>query len=167
MRSKGSFHVPAWGYFDVVWEADKLLLLHFAEVGTVTPSAATLDPFLAEVARQVEAYLCGKLRRLDLPHVLPQQPAFRYRLWRETQAIPYGQVLSYGGLAARANNPRAARAAGSAMCMNPLFLLVPCHRVIAAGGNLGGYGGRPDLKIRLLELEGVTVRGGKVSIPHI
>lgn len=167
MRERGFFEVPGWGRFNAVWEADKLLILHFSADGippVVKADIPPADPFLAEVAGQVAAYLQGRLRRLDLPHVLPREPAFRYRLWREAQAIPYGEVVSYGGLAARAGNPRAARAAGSAMCANPLFLLVPCHRVIAAGGQLGGYGGRPDLKIRLLTLEGLTVTAAnKVS----
>ena len=164
MRGRGSFFVPDWGLFQAVWEADKLLLLSYAGDMPAPVSTPTLPsgPLLAETARQVEAYLRGKLRYLDLPHSLPQQPSFRYQLWRETQAIPYGEAVSYGGLAARAGNPLAARAAGNAMCANPLFLLIPCHRVIAAGNRLGGYGGRPDLKIRLLQLEGLTVREGRV-----
>lgn len=148
--------VEGWGLVQAVWQKDKLLLLHLAEPGPTPPPSAA-SPFLTEVEAQVRAYLQGRLRLLDLPHILPEHPPFRYRLWREAQAIPYGTVLSYGGLAAHAGSPRAARAAGNAMSVNPLFLLVPCHRVIAAGNRLGGYGGRPELKMRLLRLEGFTV----------
>jgi methylated-DNA-[protein]-cysteine S-methyltransferase len=126
------------------------------------PGEDAPDAFLGEVERQVRAYLAGGLRRLELPYILPAQPAFCHKLWREAQNIPYGQVLSYGALAARAHNPRAARAAGYAMSINRLFLIVPCHRVIAAGAKLGGYGGRPDLKARLLSLEGLRVEEGRV-----
>jgi len=162
MRGRGSFFVHGWGLFHAIWEADKLLFLNYAGYAPAPVPVVPPDPLLVETAGQVEAYLHGKLLYLDLPHSLPQQPSFRYQLWREAQAIPYGQVISYGGLAARAGNPRAARAAGSAMCANPLFLLVPCHRVIAAGNRLGGYGDRPQLKIRLLQLEGLTVQEGRV-----
>lgn len=153
MRERGAFIVEGWGLVQAVWQEDKLLLLQLTEQAASLP-LAPFSPFFAEVALQVRAYLQGRLRLLDIPHLLPEQPSFRYRLWRETQNIPYGTVLSYGGLAARAGNPRAPRAAGSAMSLNPLFLLVPCHRVIAAGNRLGGYGNRPELKIRLLRLEG-------------
>jgi methylated-DNA-[protein]-cysteine S-methyltransferase len=162
VRQRGSLVVPGWGTIQTIWQADKLLLLQLTE--SLLPGFAgaekandTPDPFLAEVQAQVGAFLAGRLQELDLPHILPQQPPFQALLLRAAQQVPYGQVLSYGGLAAKAGRPRAARAAGSAMANNTLFLLVPCHRVIAAGRRLGGYGGRPDLKRRLLALEGVTV----------
>ena len=161
--------MPGWGCITAVWEEGKLLNLSFTGGTPLAPPEAPLslpedrrEEFLVEVERQVGAYLRGELHRLELPYVLPAQPAFCRKLWLEALAIPYGQVISYGSLAARAGNPLAARAAGYAMSINQLFLIVPCHRVIASGGKLGGYGGRPDLKARLLTLEGLRVEEGRV-----
>ncbi|MCL1905909.1 MAG: methylated-DNA--[protein]-cysteine S-methyltransferase [Clostridiales bacterium] len=166
MRGRGGFDVLGWGRFWAVWEEEKLLYLGLESEARPSLPATASGPFLTEIARQVSAYLRGGLRRLELPYTLPDSPAFCRRLWLKAQDIPYGQVVSYGALAARAGNPRAARAAGNAMSINQLFLIVPCHRVIAAGGRLGGYGGRPELKERLLTLEGISVKEGRVTLPH-
>jgi methylated-DNA-[protein]-cysteine S-methyltransferase len=80
-------------------------------------------------------------------------------VWTQLGAIPYGQTISYGELARRVGNPQAARAVGSANGRNPVALIVPCHRVIAADGGLGGYGGGADRKTLLLELERAHVVG--------
>jgi methylated-DNA-[protein]-cysteine S-methyltransferase len=77
---------------------------------------------------------------------------FLRAVWEATREIPFGQTCSYGELAARAGRPGAARAVGQAMARNPWPIIVPCHRVVASNG-LGGYGGRLDLKERLLRLE--------------
>ena len=77
---------------------------------------------------------------------------FLRAVWQATREIPYGQTCSYGELAARAGRPGAARAVGQAMARNPWPIIVPCHRVVASNG-IGGYGGRLDLKERLLRLE--------------
>jgi methylated-DNA-[protein]-cysteine S-methyltransferase len=70
--------------------------------------------------------------------------------------VPFGQVITYGDAAAQAGNPRAFRAAGTALGTNPLPIVVPCHRVIRGGGKLGNYGGGPEMKRFLLELEGAV-----------
>jgi len=87
---------------------------------------------------------------LDLSAATPFQRA----IWQAAQEIPYGQTRSYGWLAARVGKPRAARAVGQAMAANPWSIIVPCHRVVASNGGLGGYGGGLDMKERLLLLEG-------------
>lgn len=84
---------------------------------------------------------------------LNQGTAFQQRVWREACAIPYGSTTSYGRLAAQAGAPRAARAVGAAMGANPVILLVPCHRVLASDGSLGGYGPGLHWKKRFLALE--------------
>jgi methylated-DNA-[protein]-cysteine S-methyltransferase len=86
---------------------------------------------------------------------------FARRVLAVVRSIPPGCVATYGDVAARAGRPRAARAVGNIMraCLDPA---VPCHRVIAAGGRLGGYGGAEEIKGRLLELEGCRVQGGRV-----
>ena len=75
------------------------------------------------------------------------------RVWRALQDIPYGRTCSYAELAAAVGSPRACRAVGQANGRNPLMIVIPCHRVIAAGGGLGGYSGGLDIKRFLLRLE--------------
>ena len=113
------------------------------------------------IARQIDEYLDGSRRcveaEVDLSVITgPFQRTVLETLRRE---VPWGETVTYGELAGMAGRPRAARAVGTAMASNPVALLVPCHRVLAANG-IGGYGGadgRPDLKRALLALEGVHV----------
>jgi methylated-DNA-[protein]-cysteine S-methyltransferase len=107
-------------------------------------------PTAGEAVRQLRAYFAGQLRRFDLPLDLQGTP-FQLRVWRELERIPYGETRSYSQIAAAIGAPRAVRAANGA---NPVPIVVPCHRVIGAGGKLVGYGGGLPLKKRLLELEG-------------
>ena len=81
--------------------------------------------------------------------------SFQQNVWNACLTIPFGSTVSYGELAALIKNPKAARAVGSALGVNPFLILIPCHRVIGSDGNLGGYAGGVDLKSFLLEVEGV------------
>jgi methylated-DNA-[protein]-cysteine S-methyltransferase len=90
----------------------------------------------------------------DLKFDLAGTP-FQVEVWRALLQIPYGKTISYKDLAHKVKSPRAFRAVGSANGKNPLFIIVPCHRVIAADGSLGGYSGGTKLKQYLLKLEGV------------
>jgi len=113
------------------------------------------------IARQLDEYFDGERRRIDTDVDLSAitGPFLRFVLETLRREVPWGETVTYGELAAMAGRPRAARAVGTAMASNPVPLLVPCHRVLAANG-LGGYGGadgRPDLKRALLALEGVHV----------
>jgi methylated-DNA-[protein]-cysteine S-methyltransferase len=103
----------------------------------------------------ITAYLEGKTRSFDLPLDLQGQPRFRVKVWKVLQSIPYGRVRSYGWVARKVGKPMAARAIGGACGANPVPLLVPCHRVIAGDGSLGGFSGGVGVKKRLLKLEGV------------
>lgn len=107
---------------------------------------------LRAAIEQLEAYFAGELRDFDLPLALRGTP-FQRRVWAELQRIAYGQTISYGELARRIGQPTASRAVGLANGRNPIALIVPCHRVIATGGKLGGYGGGLDRKRWLLEHE--------------
>ena len=114
---------------------------------------------LLRVARSaLVAYLEGKTRTVDLPLDLGNQPPFRVKVWQALQAIPYGRVRSYGWVARRIGKPNAARAVGAACGANPVPLLVPCHRVVAGDGSLGGFSGGLSNKRRLLKLEGTRIR---------
>lgn len=114
--------------------------------------AATIHLKAAKEA--ITAYLEGQTRSFDLPLDLQGQPRFRVKVWKVLQSIPYGRVRSYGWVARKVGKPRAARAIGGACGANPVPLLVPCHRVIAGDGSLGGFSGGVGVKKRLLKLEG-------------
>lgn len=108
---------------------------------------------LAACAEQLGEYFSGSRREFDLPLDLAGTD-FQRAVWAQLRKIPYGQVITYGELARRVGNPRAFRAVGSANGRNPVSIIVPCHRVVAAAGKLGGYGGGLDRKTTLLRLEG-------------
>jgi methylated-DNA-[protein]-cysteine S-methyltransferase len=110
----------------------------------------------APVVQQLADYFGGQRRAFDLA-LLPRGTPFELRVWRELQRIPYGTTISYKELARRIGSPRGFRAAGSANGKNPIPIVIPCHRVIAADGTLGGYGGGLALKRKLLEIEGARV----------
>ncbi|MGZ4430497.1 MAG: methylated-DNA--[protein]-cysteine S-methyltransferase [Gaiellales bacterium] len=109
------------------------------------------------VRRELDEYFSGRRHRfdLDLDWALSRS-GFTRRVLHAAQAIPYGQVETYREVAGAAGNPRAVRAAGSALGSNPIPIVVPCHRVVRTGGALGGYGGGLERKSFLLELEGAT-----------
>lgn len=98
-------------------------------------------------------YALGKRREFQLPLDLSRQTAFRRLVWEETQRIPYGQTRSYGWIAQQVGRPHAARAVGQALGANPVPIIIPCHRVVGSNGDLCGFGGGLDVKVRLLELE--------------
>ena len=107
---------------------------------------------VGEVVRQLREYFAGQRAEFDLP-LAPEGTVFQRSVWRQLQEIPYGETISYGELARRVGNPKASRAVGSANGANPLPIVIPCHRVIAGDGSLGGFGGGLPTKQTLLELE--------------
>lgn len=84
--------------------------------------------------------------------------SFQIRVWEALRAIPWGETGTYGELAARAGSPRGARAVGQALGANPVPIIVPCHRILAAGSRIGGFGAGLGWKRELLRLEGIAVR---------
>jgi methylated-DNA-[protein]-cysteine S-methyltransferase len=118
---------------------------------TSAPSDTT-TPLLREAERQLRAYFAGELRQFDLP-LDPQGTPFQQQVWAALREIPYGEVRSYGQIAAAIGNPKACRAVGMANHRNPLPILIPCHRVCGSDGSLTGYGGGIERKKWLLELE--------------
>jgi methylated-DNA-[protein]-cysteine S-methyltransferase len=113
-----------------------------------------LDP----VRRELDEYFSGRRREFELPLDWTLVGRFGRRVLGVTSEIPYGGVLSYGEVAADAGSPRGSRAAGNALGSNPIPIVIPCHRVLRAGGSLGGYGGGVERKRWLLELEGALER---------
>jgi methylated-DNA-[protein]-cysteine S-methyltransferase len=115
-----------------------------------SPSGA--DVVLEEAAAQLRAYFSGQLRDFDLP-LAPHGTPFQQRVWRALRQIPYGRTCSYSEIAALIDEPGKARAVGVANGRNPIAIIIPCHRVIGADGDLVGYGGGLKTKRWLLELE--------------
>ncbi len=115
----------------------------------------TTSLLLLRAARQLNEYFSGRRQEFDVPTKFLGTP-FQVRVWKELRKIPYGKTISYRELARRVRSPAAFRAVGSANGKNPLSILVPCHRVIAADGTLGGYAGGLSMKKKLLHLERVS-----------
>ncbi|MDO4972698.1 MAG: methylated-DNA--[protein]-cysteine S-methyltransferase [Eubacteriales bacterium] len=109
-------------------------------------------PVLRAAARWLDDYFAGENPDPTALPLSPKGTAFQLRVWRELRRIPYGETESYGALAARLGS--SARAVGSAVGRNPLSILIPCHRVLAADGSLTGYAGGLENKAKLLRLEG-------------
>jgi len=118
--------------------------------------ARVLRSPLDDVRRELDEYFEGRRRDFDLPLDLRVAP-FHEAVLRELARVPYGQVDTYGHLAALVGRPKAARAVGTVMNRNPIPIVLPCHRIVGANGSLTGYAGGLPTKRRLLELEGGTL----------
>jgi len=110
------------------------------------------DEYNKWAASELDDYFAGKLFRFTVPLDLRGTP-FQHQVWQLLQNIPYGETVSYGELARSLGRANAARAVGGAVGSNPISIIVPCHRVIGANGNLTGYGGGLSRKRALLDLE--------------
>ncbi|MEC0248822.1 methylated-DNA--[protein]-cysteine S-methyltransferase [Paenibacillus chitinolyticus] len=117
--------------------------------GTVVPSPGGLR----EIREQLEEYFSGQRRSFDLAFDL-RGTEFQLRVWKALLSVPYGATASYKDIAAAIGSPQAVRAVGGANNRNPVPIVIPCHRIIGAGGQLVGYGGGLPVKTALLELEG-------------
>ena len=131
------------------------------------PGAPALDPAwqaagvaAAEAGAQLDAYFAGELTDFDL-EVAPSGTPFQLEVWSVLATIPYGETVSYRDVADEVGRPHASRAVGQANGRNPISVVIPCHRVVAAGGGLGGYGWGLDRKRWLLDHEArVLISGG-------
>ena len=118
-------------------------------------SEETVDsasPLSDQVAAQLRAYFAGSRKDFDLP-IKPKGTPFQLAVWQEMLRIPYGEVRTYGQIAAAIGKPKAARAVGQAANRNPIWILIPCHRVVGSNQALTGYAGGLSMKRALLELE--------------
>jgi len=141
------------GAFDLVLAPEALRAIRFGGRARATEPSREARGLYERLTAQLGEYFAGRRRSFDLP--LDPWPAgtdFQAAVWEALKAIPYGQVASYGDVAAWAGRPRAVRAVGQACGANRIPLVIPCHRVVAKGG-LGGFGGGTALKARLLHLE--------------
>jgi methylated-DNA-[protein]-cysteine S-methyltransferase len=108
----------------------------------------------ADVVHQLRAYFAGERRTFDIQVDLSRLTPFQRRVLLAAARVPAGEVVSYGDIARRIGQPKGSRAVGQALGRNPIPIVIPCHRVVAAGGRLGGYTGGLDIKKKLLRLEG-------------
>jgi len=152
-----------YSYFDspvgrLLIAGDGEALRHIAFPGAKEPRRPgpgwneSTEGVVASAVAQLREYFAGQRRDFDLP-LAPEGTVFQRRVWRALQSIPYGETISYAELAKRTGNPKAARAVGSANGKNQIPIVIPCHRVIAADGTLGGFGGGLETKRRLLAIE--------------
>ena len=125
----------------------------------VSPRLLHAPALLDGAARALAEYFSGRRREFALPLDLRLARGFRREVLGALPMIPYGETASYGELAARLDHPRASRAVGTACAMNPLPLVIPCHRVVRADGTTGDYVGGPAAKRYLLRLEAGRARG--------
>lgn len=143
-----AIETPA-GMVEIGVDADALVSLHFVDES----DAPAADP--SGILDALRAYFAGDLGAIDkVPVRFDRGTRFQHEVWHALRTIPVGQTISYAALARRVGRPSAFRAVGAANGQNPVGVVVPCHRVIAADGTLGGYGGGLDRKRWLLAHEG-------------
>lgn len=116
------------------------------------PEEETENPVILLAKRQLTEYFSGARRQFDIPMRYPHATPFQIKVWDALQTVGYGSTVTYGRLAQMAGCPGAARAVGGAVGRNPLLILVPCHRVLAAD-SIGGFTGGLEVKRALLRLE--------------
>lgn len=137
------------GVLEVHDDGEQILAVVFSNHQQASPNISPLaQAFLA----QFEEYLAGTRKAYDIPYLITGTP-FQKAVMIAMSRIPYGSTMSYGELARAAGYPNAYRAVGTVCATNALPFLLPCHRVIQAGGKMGLYGGGESLKRRLLDLE--------------
>jgi len=142
------YHSPV-GWLQLVATDNAISAVSFvAKLG----ESAGNSPVLDLCQQQLEAYFDGTLTKFSVPLRLEGTP-FQQRVWEALQTIPFGVIWSYSELAQRVGNPKACRAVGGANHRNPIAILVPCHRVVGASGELTGYAGSLERKQALLAHE--------------
>ena len=148
MKGSTIYHSPV-GDLQLDWEDGAVTALKRAGEGA---KASAPNELTRQVFRQLDEYFAGTRKTFDLPYRL-HGTVFQEKVWAELCRIPYGQTRSYKEIAEAIGHPKAFRAVGMANHQNPIFIAIPCHRVIGARGALVGYGGGLPMKQALLELE--------------
>lgn len=158
MRATMTLRSPV-GTLSLCAEDDQLVGLYLPD--RPAPAAAGADDrpsdVLVRAAAQLTEYFAGQRRDFDLP-LAPHGTEFQREVWRALALIPFGVTTSYGELARTVGRPAASRAVGAANGRNPISIILPCHRVIGAGGALTGYGGGLPMKRWLLDHERACVQ---------
>ncbi len=138
------------GWIKIEAEEDAIVYLGFCDS---PPKASQIkNKVIQQCCRELDEYFAKKRKFFDVKLKIKGTP-FQEKVWQELLKIPYGKTISYAQLAQACGNPKAYRAAGSANGKNCIALIIPCHRVIASDGKLGGYAYGLEVKKKLLELE--------------
>jgi methylated-DNA-[protein]-cysteine S-methyltransferase len=168
MSSFAIFDTPI-GHCGIAWDGDRIVGVQLPEARVAdtearlhdrfgSAAAATPPPLVQSAIDAIVAALRGEADDLaDIPLDLASLPPFRRKVYEVVRTIPAGETMSYGEVAAAVGSPGAARAVGQALGRNPYAIVVPCHRVLAAGGRSGGFSanGGVSTKLRMLAIEGV------------
>lgn len=163
-----SFYYTSWsspvGEFHLLADDSALHMLAFDKKGSVfkkmySNALKEQNSILKKTIQQLEEYFKGTRKDFDLPLKFSGTD-FQQKAWKALLEIPYGKTVSYKTQAAKIKNPKAVRAIGSANGRNPLAVIIPCHRVIAHDGSLGGYGGGLSMKKALLQMEASIPKRG-------
>ena len=133
-------------------ELSKSLDFWTSHFGEIQLHNAPSEGVVKKAQEELDEYFQGKRKKFDIPVKLVGTP-FQLKVWQALREIPYGKTYSYQQIAKMVGNPRAVRAVGNANGQNRIPIIVPCHRVINASGQLGGYGGGLSRKVYLLKLE--------------
>lgn len=136
----------------LVEERGQIVEISFHSLDSQEEMQEKKTEILEEAVRQLEEYFAGRLQQFDLPFS-PQGTEFQKRVWKALLTIPYGETRSYGDIAKQIGSEKAVRAVGGANHVNPISIVIPCHRVIGKNGSLTGYGGGLEIKEKLLSLE--------------
>lgn len=149
IMEKFAFYESKFGFIKIGYDKDEIFYIKTTDSVDCEnePNYLTNDAF-----GQLEEYFRKERRTFCLPLKLKGTP-FQIKVWQELVKIPYGETRTYKEIAMSIGNPKASRAVGMANHNNPLWIVVPCHRVIGSNGKLTGYAGGVDMKSRLLQLE--------------
>ncbi|MEI7677303.1 MAG: methylated-DNA--[protein]-cysteine S-methyltransferase [Bacteroidales bacterium] len=149
MREVVYYQSPV-GVLAIGIEKNVLASIEFTE--KATQNSATVSETARQTVMQLQEYFESKRTDFNLP-LTTKGTEFQQKVWKELERIPYGESISYHELARRVGNEKAYRAVGNANGKNPICIIIPCHRVIQANGNIGGYAYGSEVKQFLLELE--------------
>lgn len=144
-----AIYESAFGPVRMDYEGTVLLRLRTVEP---TEERGERTPLTDEVFGQLQEYWSGQRKTFDFPYEL-RGTEFQKKVWAALETIPYGQTCTYGDIARMVGRPKAVRAVGAANGKNPMWIVVPCHRVVGSNGTLTGYAGGIEMKRCLLELE--------------
>ena len=151
---KKAIHInTALGPVGIAEESGAVTNIFFGNTVKPKEYVTSKTPLLNQAERELKEYLSGDRRVFDFP-IKTEGTDFEQSVWAALLTIPYGQVATYGQIARQIGHPAACRAVGRANGLNPISIVVPCHRVIGASGQLTGYAGGLPMKKKLLELEG-------------
>ena len=146
------------GKYCLVEKDERLVRLWLGNRISLVPEEIEIKetPLIREAKSQLDAYFAKRLQIFDLP-LAPEGSVFQMKIWELLISITYGNTITYGELAKRAGDKNACRAVGMANSCNPLPVFIPCHRVVGAGGKLTGYTGGLEVKMKLLQVEGIEL----------